>query len=68
MFGQLSIDRGPENKDVVAALAETYGIYRVVVSAYHPQGQDLVKRGHQPLVAALAKYGGNWVRNLTKAL
>ena len=27
VFKQLSINRGPENKDVVTALAEVYGIY-----------------------------------------
>jgi len=53
---------------VVTALAEAYGIHRVVVLAYHPQGQGLIERGHQPLIVALAKYGGDWVQNLMKAL
>lgn len=62
------IDGGSENKDTVAELAERYGVKRVVVSAYHPQTNGMIERGHKPIVDALSKIstGGstNWVRNL----
>ena len=65
---RLSVDGGPENKGLVADLSEQYGIERVVSSAYHPQGQGLIERGHKELVGALRKMKGNWVDNLHRAL
>ena len=71
-FGKLIINGGSENKDTVAELAERYGIKRVVVSAYHPQANGMIERGHKPIVDALSKMsvGGstNWVRNLPAVL
>ena len=67
-FQRLILDGGPENKDVVDDLAQRYRIWRIVTSAYHPQANGMVERGHQPIVDGLAKMtdGGryNWVRNL----
>ena len=67
-FQRLVLDGGPENKDVVDDLAQRYRIRRIVTSAYHPQANGMVERGHQPIVDGLAKMtdGGryNWVRNL----
>ena len=71
-FGKLVIDGGSENKEAVEELAERYGIKRVVVSAYHPQANGMIERGHKPIVDALSKMseGGreNWVRNLPAVL
>ena len=69
---KLVVDGGPENKDLVAALAERYNIRRVVVSAYHPQANGMVERGHAPIVAGLSKMtsggGSDWVRHLPAIL
>ena len=54
-FGKLVVDDGSENKDAVQELALRYGIKRVVVSAYHPQANRMIERGHKPIVDALAK-------------
>ncbi len=71
-FGKLIIDRGSENKDAVAEWTKRYGVKRVVVSAYHPQANGMIERGHKPIVDALSKIseGGstNWVRNLPAVL
>ena len=55
LFRRLVVNGGPENKGLVAALTARYGIKRVAVSAYHPQANGMVKRGHKPIVDALAK-------------
>jgi transposase InsO family protein len=65
---RLSVDGGPENRGLVIDLAKQYGITRVVSSAYHPQGQGLIERGHKELVGALQKMKGNWADNLHRAL
>jgi hypothetical protein len=65
---RLSVDGGPENKGLVTDLARQYGIERVVSSAYHPQGQGLIERGHKELVGALRKMAGDWGKNLHLAL
>ena len=71
-FGKLVIDGGSENKEAVAELAQRYGVKRVVVSAYHPQANGMIERGHKPIVDALSKMsdGGstNWVQNLPAVL
>ena len=71
-FGKLIIDGGSENKEAVAELARRYKVKRVVVSAYHPQANEMIERGHKPIVDALSKMsdGGstNWVRNLPVVL
>ena len=69
---KLIIDGGSENKEAVAELTRKYGIKRVVVSAYHPQANGMMERGHKPIIDALSKMsdGGstNWVRNLPTVL
>jgi hypothetical protein len=65
---KLSVDGGPENKGLVDYLAAQFGIKRVVSSAYHPQGQGLIERGHKEIIGALRKMRGNWVQNLPRVL
>ena len=48
-------DGGSENKDAVAELAKRYGAKRVVVSAYHPQANRIIERGHKPIIDTLSK-------------
>lgn len=67
-FGKLVIDGGAENKGVVKALLDKYGIKRVLTSAYHPQANRIVKRGHWPIVDALAKMENDWVKDLPGVL
>ena len=54
-FGKLTIDGGSENKDAVAELTERYEIKKVVISAYHPQVNGMIERGHKPIVNAFSK-------------
>jgi transposase InsO family protein len=56
---KMSCDGGPENRGLVEDLQKLYGIERIVSSAYHPQGQGLIERGHKVLVATLKKLQGN---------
>ena len=71
-FSKLVVDGGPENKKLVADLAFDYRIKRCQVSAYHPQANGMVERGHKPIVDALAKLTeggyGKWTRNLHMVL
>ena len=72
VFQRLVVDGGPENKALVADLAKRYGIHRLVVSAYHPQANGMVERGHKPIVDALGKMtnGGftGWIKHLPAVL
>jgi hypothetical protein len=69
---RIVVDGGSENKSVAEALLERYRIQRTVVSAYHPQANGLVERGHDAIVNSLAKYcskePGKWVEYLPLAL
>ena len=71
-FGKLVIDGGAENKGVVKTLLDKYGIKQVLTSAYHPQANGMVERGHRPIIDALAKMGerriGDWVKDLPAVL
>jgi len=58
VFGQLSIDSGGENTNITTTLTELYNIKRVMASAYYPQSQGFIERGHKPIVNALAKIEG----------
>ncbi len=62
-FGKLVIDGGLENKKAVEELAERYGIKRVVVSAYHPQANGMIERGHKPIVDVLSKTSEKGCKN-----
>ena len=54
--GRIVVDGGSENKNVAEALLANYRVKRTVVSAYHPQSNGLVERGHDPIVNSLSKY------------
>ena len=54
--GRIIVDGGSENKKVAEALLANYGVQRTVVSAYHPQTNGLVERGHDAVVNSLSKY------------
>jgi len=58
VFGQLSIDSREENTNITTVLAELYNIKRVIASAYYPQSQGFIERGHKPIIDALAKMEG----------
>src|SRR5450755_4106685 len=72
IFGQLTVDGSPENKDVIKQLAADYGIKRVVISAYNSKANGIIERGYPPIVNALAKITdsgeGNWVQNFHAVL
>jgi len=68
---RIVLDRGSENLSLTKDLLERYRIQRTVVSAYHPQANGLVERGHDSIVNSLSKYSrqpGDWVRYLSLAL
>jgi hypothetical protein len=66
------MDGRKENADITKSLLEHYGIQNIAISAYHPQSNGLVERGHAPVVNSLAKFAtdrkGDWVRFLPLAL
>ena len=72
IFGKLVVDGGSENKKYVEALTLKYGIKRVVVSAYNPQANGVVERGHKPIADSLVKLQaagyGDWVSLLPLVL
>jgi len=53
---RIVLDGGTENLNLTKDLLENYKIQRTVVSAYHPQANGLVERGHDAIVNSLAKY------------
>ncbi len=55
VFNKLICDGGPENKMWVKDLANLYEIQRVIVSAYNSEANDMVERGHKPLIDGLSK-------------
>lgn len=55
-------DGGPKNRLWTEILMETYGIQNVRISAYYPQANGMVERGHQPVVDALSKLESNTSR------
>ena len=69
---RIVLDRGSENLNLTKDLLEHYKIKRMVVSAYHPQANGLVERGHDSIVNSLAKYCSKkpeeWVKYLPLAL
>ena len=67
-FGKLVIDERLENKDVVVELVERYGVKKVVISAYHPQANGMIERGHKPIVDALSKISAGGSTNLIQNL
>jgi len=69
---RIVMDGGSENMSLTKDLLEHYRIRRTVVSAYHPQANGLVERGHDSIVNSLSKYcahrPGDWVQYLSLAL
>ena len=68
---RIVLDGGKENLDLTKDLLEHYRIKRLDISAYHPQSNGLVERGHSSVVNSLAKYSkkpGDWVEHLPLAL
>ena len=53
------MDGGSENLKFSKELLEDYKIKRTVISAYHPQSNGLVERGHSAIVNSLSKYCSN---------
>jgi len=53
---RIVMDQGTENLDLTKDLLERHRIRQTLVSAYHPQLNGLVERGHDAIVNALAKY------------
>ena len=54
--GRIIIDGGPENKAETEELIALHGVRRIPISAYHPQSNGRVERGHGPIVNSIAKY------------
>ena len=50
------VDGGSENKGFVESLLEACLVKRVEISAYHPQSNGFVERGHDAVINALSKY------------
>lgn len=66
---RIVMDGGSENMDLTRDLLEHYRIRRTIVSAYHPQANGLVERGHDSIVNSLSKYSkSNWKQYLPLAL
>jgi len=66
---RIVMDRGTENLHLTRALLKKHRVRQVIVSAYHPQANGLVERGHDAIVNALAKYDkAHWSRYLSLML
>jgi Integrase zinc binding domain len=68
---RMVMDRGTENLNLTKELLEDYRIQHTLISAYHPQSNGLVERGHDSIVNSLAKYSkkpNEWVQHLPLAL
>jgi transposase InsO family protein len=69
---RIVLDRGSENLNLTKDLLEHYRIKRTVISAYHPQANGLVERGHDSIVNSLSKYCSkkpqDWEKYLPLAL
>lgn len=53
-----------ENKKAIAKLAQKYKVKKVVVTAYHLQTNEMIKRGHKPIVNAFSKMSDEKFTNL----
>lgn len=72
MFDKLIVDGGAEKKGLAEGLVNKFGINRIIISAYHPEANCMIERGHQSIVNGLAKMTegglGKWVDNLSAVL
>lgn len=57
--GQFTSDNGEMNAAIVREMLNRYRIQIVFTTAYHPEGNALVERGHSQLVKALARACNN---------
>jgi hypothetical protein len=55
IFGRLSVNKGPKNKDLAERFAAIYGIMRVIILAYNVKANGMIKRGHKSIVNILTK-------------
>ena len=66
------VDRGSENKGIVDELCAQLRVAKHTVTAYHPQANGLVERGHKQIVDGLSKLcsrsPGKWPNFLTAIL
>lgn len=65
---KIVVDGGTENQGLLTELVDKYGLKRSQISAYNPRANGQVERGHAPIVQALQKLRGNWVKNLPTVL
>lgn len=67
-FGKLIIYGKSENKEVVVELIQRYKTKRLMISAYHPQANNMIEKRYELIINALFKMSArgstNWVRNL----
>lgn len=52
-------DGGSENMGAFARLLEEMGVKKVTTSAYHPQGNGMIERGHRSILDSLSKVCGD---------
>jgi hypothetical protein len=65
----ITMDGGPEfKKEVLFLLSSLYHCTVIISTAYHPEGNAPVERGHQPIVDALYKCTGDAKANWPKYL
>lgn len=66
------IDKGLKNKNTVTESVQKYEMKRVIVSAYDPKANRMIKRRHKLIVDAFSKMSDrgsiNWVQNLPAIL
>jgi len=55
VFNKLICDKESENKMWIKMLTKLYEIDQIIVSAYNPEANSMVKREHKPLIDALSK-------------
>ena len=71
-FSQLVVDGELKNKEFVEVLSEKYKIHWLIVSAYHSQANEMIKRDHLLLLMLLSKMFKesfrSWVKNLLTVL
>src|SRR5437667_5503006 len=68
---RIVLDGGRENLDLTKDLLQHYRIKGTTISAFHPQANRLVERGHGPIVNSIAKYcdqPADWPKYLPLAL
>jgi hypothetical protein len=61
IFEQLSINKGPKNKNLAERFAAIYGIIRVIISAYNAKANGMIEKGHKSVINALAKMTKNGI-------